>query len=242
MAWKRPVKPPRKGPPRIQKWYAEMSKRLGGVPTFVIKDAQKVYSAGIKDPSRQGCTDLGGRMRHEVGEKMGDIRQGSEDGMSAGRGESDGVGDLRERLAADVCTGHGRRAAFPFDADDVLALTLVLGLALAALDHAMCKIGVMRSKPDLLAATAHRVDNEMLIACSRIVCARSRDSLPHETPTLARFVSLMCEELKLRGGWAKAANAVAAQVGFPAPIGSPPGAVLNPDGCGCGHDFRSASA
>jgi hypothetical protein len=64
MAWRKPAaaKPAKKGgPPRIQKWYAEMAKRLGGVPAFVIKEAQRVYSVGIKDPNRQGCTDLGVR-------------------------------------------------------------------------------------------------------------------------------------------------------------------------------------
>lgn len=64
MPWRKPAaKAAKKGPPRIQKWYAEMSKRLGGVPAFVIKDAQRVYSLGIKDPNRRGCTDLGPRAR-----------------------------------------------------------------------------------------------------------------------------------------------------------------------------------
>jgi len=84
MTWKKAAaKPAKKGPPRIQKWYAEMSKRLGGVPSFVIKDAQKVYSAGIKETNRQGCTDLGARA------PLGLVGPYSSDGAPSRRRRSD---------------------------------------------------------------------------------------------------------------------------------------------------------
>ena len=134
----------KKSPTRIQKWYAEMSRRLGGLPSFVVKDASRMYHACLlKDKERQGCKDL--------------------------------------------------------------------DLALAALDRAMCKIGILRSRPDLLASTAQRVDGDGLTAGKLLVDSKAKEPLPSESPTLEKFVALLCEELKLRGQWAKVAAAVAAQ-------------------------------
>ncbi|EOD04844.1 hypothetical protein EMIHUDRAFT_220626 [Emiliania huxleyi CCMP1516] len=134
----------KKSPTRIQKWYAEMSRRLGGLPSFVVKDASRMYHACLlKDKERQGCKDL--------------------------------------------------------------------DLALAALDRAMCKIGILRSRPDLLASTAQRVDGDGLTAGKLLVDSKAKEPLPSESPTLEKFVVLLCKELNLRGQWAKMAAAVAAQ-------------------------------
>ena len=42
-----------------QRWYTEVSKRLTGVPRFIIKDALSVYKKALKDANRKGCTEQG---------------------------------------------------------------------------------------------------------------------------------------------------------------------------------------
>lgn len=46
---------------KVQRWYVEVGKRLTGVPSFVIKDAQLIYRKALKETSRQGCTEQGER-------------------------------------------------------------------------------------------------------------------------------------------------------------------------------------
>ena len=61
-----PPNPAKKPQPRkpnkaskVHRWYVEVARRLTGVPSFVIKDAQLVYRKALKETSRQGCTEQG---------------------------------------------------------------------------------------------------------------------------------------------------------------------------------------
>ena len=46
-------------PNKVQRWYMDVSRRLTGVPRFVIKDAHLIYRKALKEMSRQGCTEQG---------------------------------------------------------------------------------------------------------------------------------------------------------------------------------------
>ena len=45
---------------KVHRWYVEVSRRLTGVPRFVIKDAQQIYRKALQEKSRPGCSEQGG--------------------------------------------------------------------------------------------------------------------------------------------------------------------------------------
>ena len=46
---------------KCQRWFAEVAKRLGGLPRFVLKDAYAIYRKSTRDGNKKECTEHGGR-------------------------------------------------------------------------------------------------------------------------------------------------------------------------------------
>ena len=86
-----------------------------------------------------------------------------------------------------------------------------LGLALASLEFALQKSRLERPRAELCAAASERVSMPQLTACAKVVRRQNAEPLPDGTPTVAHFVARLCDELKQRGQYAKAAAAVAAR-------------------------------
>ena len=92
-----------------------------------------------------------------------------------------------------------------------------IGLALAALEHALHKHKLEPPRPELCTAAQSKVNLVQLEACSAVLRKVSSERFPDQTPNAAHFASKLCEDLlepqkmRERGAWAKAAEAVANQ-------------------------------
>uniref|UniRef100_A0A7S4BJ89 Uncharacterized protein n=1 Tax=Chrysotila carterae TaxID=13221 RepID=A0A7S4BJ89_CHRCT len=138
---KKRVTPTKQG--RAQKWLNEIAKRLGGLPSFVVKDSVRMYQNSLNDTDRKNCTDL--------------------------------------------------------------------GLALAALDRAMLSFSLGKPKQTLCKEAGPKVNIPLLDLCAQVVNRQNPKAKPcAAVPLMERFVTALCDELKLKGQWTKAAVAVAA--------------------------------
>ena len=134
-----------KTPPKLtksQKFQMDVASRLSiGVPNFVLKDANVLYSKALKAERPKGCSDI--------------------------------------------------------------------GLALAALEHALRKHRLEPPRPQLCTAALSKVNLAQLEACSAVLRKVSSEPFPDQTPNAAHFASRLCEDLlepqkmRERGAWAK---------------------------------------
>ena len=143
-----------KTPPKLtksQKFQMDVASRLSiGVPNFVLKDANVLYSKALKAERPKGCSDI--------------------------------------------------------------------GLALAALEHALRKHRLEPPRPQLCTAALSKVNLAQLEACSAVLRKVSSEPFPDQTPNAAHFASRLCEDLlepqkmRERGAWAKVRARVGVRV------------------------------
>lgn len=92
-----------------------------------------------------------------------------------------------------------------------------IGLALAALEHALRKQKLEPPRPELCAAALSKVNLTQLENCSEVLKKVSPDRFPDQTLSAAHFAKMLCDDLlepqkmRERGNWARAAEAVAHQ-------------------------------
>ena len=93
-----------------------------------------------------------------------------------------------------------------------------IGLALAALEHALRKHRLEPPRPQLCTAALSKVNLAQLEACSAVLRKVSSEPFPDQTPNAAHFASRLCEDLlepqkmRERGAWAKVRAGVGVRV------------------------------